>query len=97
MVEAYYYSERFQLAAQVPSPSDTRTEIDLKTYRYCEAPGNLYAVVIDPGKYMAEIYARTCKWKPVVLERPDDVIEMPELACAAWWPTSTSARRSTRE
>ncbi len=59
-------------------------EVDLKTCRYGEAPSNLYAVVIDPEKYMVEIYARTRKWEPVVLERPEDVIEMPEfgLRCA---------------
>jgi Uma2 family endonuclease len=76
--EHYYYSEHFQLAAEVPSPSNRRTEVDLKTHRYCEAPSNLYAVVIDPEKYMVEIYAKSRKWEPMVLERPDDVIEMPE-------------------
>jgi Uma2 family endonuclease len=73
-----YYSERFQLAAEVLSPSNTRTEIDLKLRRYCEAPDNLYAVVIDPLAFMVEIYARSRKWDVVVLKRPDDVIEMPE-------------------
>jgi Uma2 family endonuclease len=78
IVDAYYYSECFQLAAEVLSPSNTRTEIDLKTRRYREAPSNLYAVVIDPQKYMVEIYAKSRAWEPVVIERPDDVIEMPE-------------------
>jgi Uma2 family endonuclease len=76
--EDYYYSESFQLAAEVLSPSNTRTQIDLKTRRYCEAPSNLYAVVIDPKKYMVEIYARSAKWEPAVFKHPDDVIEMPE-------------------
>jgi Uma2 family endonuclease len=72
------YSERFQLAAEVLSPSNTRREIDLKLRRYCEAPANLYAVVIDPRAFMVEIYAKRRKWDVVVLKRPDDVIEMPE-------------------
>jgi Uma2 family endonuclease len=76
--EDYYYSESFQLAAEVLSPSNTRTEIDLKTRRYREAPSNLYAVVIDPQKYMVEIYAKSRKWEPVVLTSSDDVIDMPE-------------------
>jgi Uma2 family endonuclease len=76
--EHYYYSENFQLAAEVLSSSNTRTEIDLKTRRYCEASSNLYAVVIDPERYMVEIYARSRKWEPVILEQPGDVIEMPE-------------------
>jgi Uma2 family endonuclease len=78
VVEDYYYSEHFQLAAEVLSPSNTRMAIDLKTRRYSEAPSNLYAVVIDPREYMVEIYAKNRKWGPVVLKRPDDVIEMPE-------------------
>jgi Uma2 family endonuclease len=78
VVEDYYYSECFQLAAEVLSPSNTRTAIDLKTRRYCEAPSNLYAVVIDPQNYMVEIYPKSRKWEPTVLERPDDVIEIPE-------------------
>jgi Uma2 family endonuclease len=78
VVEAYYYSESFQLAAEVLSPSNTRTEIDLKTRRYREAPSNLYAVVIDPEKFMVEIYAKSRKWEPAILKRPGDVIEMPE-------------------
>jgi Uma2 family endonuclease len=72
------YSERFQLAAEVLSPSNTRTEIDLKLRRYCEAPDNLYAVVIDPRAFIVEIYAKSRKWDVAVLKRPDDVIEMPE-------------------
>jgi Uma2 family endonuclease len=76
--EDYYYSESFQLAAEVLSPSNARTEIDLKTRRYREAPSNLYAVVIDLQKSMMEIYAKIRKWEPVVLTRPGDVIEMPE-------------------
>jgi Uma2 family endonuclease len=72
------YSERFQLAAEVLSPSNTRKEIDLKLRRYCEAPDNLYAVVIDPLAFMVEIYAKRRKWEPVVLKRADDEIEMPE-------------------
>jgi Uma2 family endonuclease len=84
VVEDHYYSEHFQLAAEVLSPSNTRTAINVKTRRYCEAPTNLYAVIIDPKKYMVEIYAKSRKWEPTVHKRPDDVIEMPEfgLRCA---------------
>jgi Uma2 family endonuclease len=73
-----YYSECFQLVAEVLSPSNTRDEIDLKLRRYREAPDNLYAVVIEPREFMVEIYAKSRKWEPVVLKRPDDAIEMPE-------------------
>jgi Uma2 family endonuclease len=72
------YSERYQLAAEVLSPSNTRREIDLKLRRYCEAPDNFYALVIDQQDVLVEIYARDRNWQPIKLTKPDDVIEMPE-------------------
>jgi hypothetical protein len=35
-------------------------------------------VVIDQQAFMVEIYAKSRTWEPVVIERPDDAIEMPE-------------------
>jgi Uma2 family endonuclease len=52
------YSENFCFVAEVLSPSNSRTEIDLKLRRYREAPENLYAVVIEPREFMVEIHAR---------------------------------------
>jgi Uma2 family endonuclease len=72
------YSEHFQLAAEVLSPSNTRREIDLKLRRYCEAPDNLYAVVIEPRAFLVEIHAKHLNWEPTTLVRADDPIEMPE-------------------
>ncbi len=72
------YSEHFQLAAEILSPSNSRQEIDLKLHFYREAPDNLYAVVIEPRAFMVEIHARRRNWKPVVLKRHNDMIEMPE-------------------
>ena len=72
------YSESFQLVAEVLSPSNTRTEIDLKLRRYREAPDNLDAVVIEPREFLVEIHARRESWQPKVLKQPDDIIEMPE-------------------
>jgi Uma2 family endonuclease len=74
------YSERFQLVAEVLSPSNTRQEIELKMRRYREAQDNLYAVVIEPRAFMVEIHAKSRNWQPVILKRPHDVIEMPEFA-----------------
>ena len=78
-----YYSERFQLVAEVLSPTNTRTEIGLKLRRYCEAPDNLYAVVIEPREFLVEIHAKSRDWQPAKLTRPDDTIAMPEfgLSC----------------
>jgi len=72
------YSERFQLVAEILSPSNTRREIDLKLRRYSEAPDNLYCVVIEPREFLVQIYAKSRNWEPVVLRKPDDPIEMPE-------------------
>jgi Uma2 family endonuclease len=72
------YSERFQLVAEVLSPSNTRQEIDLKLRRYREAPDNLYAVVVEPREFLVEIYAKNRNWQPAILTQADDPIEMPE-------------------
>ena len=72
------YSEHFQLVAEVLSPSNTRTEIDLKLRRYREGPDNLYVVVIEPSEFLVEVHARRESWQPKVLKQPDDIVEMPE-------------------
>jgi len=72
------YAERYRLAAEVLSPSNTRTEIDLKLRRYREAPDNLYAVVIEPREFLVEIHARRSNWQPAKLTTPTDTIDMPE-------------------
>ena len=72
------YSERFQLVAEVLSPTNRRQEIDLKLRRYREAPDNLYAVVIEPREFRVEIHAKRSEWQPSILTKADDPIEMPE-------------------
>jgi Uma2 family endonuclease len=72
------YSERFQLVAEVLSPTNTRREIDLKLRRYREALENLYAIVIEPYEFRVEIYAKRSNWQLAILTQPDDLIEMPE-------------------
>lgn len=72
------YSERFQLVAEILSPSNTRREIDLKLRRYREAPDNLYCLVIEAREFRVEIYAKNRNWEPTILTKPDDPIGMPE-------------------
>jgi Uma2 family endonuclease len=78
------YAQDFQLVAEILSPSNRRTEIDLKLHRYRQAAGNLYAVVVEPHEILLEIHARSRNWEPVVLRRRNDPIDMPEfgLRCA---------------
>src|SRR5438132_6503830 len=72
------YSEKFQLAGEVLSPTNTRTEIGLKLRRYREAPDNLYAVVIEPRAFLIEIYAKRNNWQLLKLTAADATIDMPE-------------------
>ena len=72
------YSEKFQLAGEIMSPTNTRQEIELKLRRYREGPDNLYAVVIEPSEFLVEIHARRESWQPKVLKQPNDIVEMPE-------------------
>ena len=71
------YSERFQLVAEVLSPTNKRMEIDLKLRRYREAPDNLYVVIIEPRELMVDIRAKRHDWQPTVLRQPDEAIVMP--------------------
>lgn len=72
------YSEKFQLVAEILSPTNRRQEIELKLRRYREAPDNLYAVVVEPRELRVEIYARRNNWQPVIVTKADDRIDMPE-------------------
>jgi Uma2 family endonuclease len=89
------YSERYRLVAEVLSPTNMGLEIDLKLRRYCEAPDNLYALVIDPYEFRVEMYAKHRRWDRAVLASPDDAIDMPEFAVRYGWRNSTAARCST--
>ena len=72
------YSERFHLVAEVLSPTNTRSEIDLKLRRYREASDNLYALVIEPREFRVDIYAKSRDWQLTTLMRADDLLELPE-------------------
>jgi len=72
------YAEDFRLVAEILSPSNTRREIELKLRRYREASDNLYVVVIEPRRFLAEVYAKSPNWEPAILAAADDPIELPE-------------------
>jgi Uma2 family endonuclease len=78
------YAQDFRLVAEILSPSNRQTEINMKLQRYCQASSNLYAVVVEPHEILVEIHARSRNWEPIDLRRRDDLIEMPEfgLRCA---------------
>jgi len=72
------YTQDFRLVAEILSASNTRSDFDKKLRRYREAPGNLYAVVIEPREFLVEVYAKNRDWQPLMLKQADDPVEMPE-------------------
>jgi Uma2 family endonuclease len=73
------YAQDFRLIAEILSPSNTRTEIDMKLQRYREAPGNLYVVIIEPRQFLVEVHAKSRNWQALTFRQADNRIEMPEL------------------
>jgi Uma2 family endonuclease len=74
------YAARFLLAAEVLSPSNTKTLIAQKIRRYKEHPDNLYCLVIDSRRAWMQIHSRLRDWEPVTLDDAAGVIELPEFA-----------------
>jgi Uma2 family endonuclease len=72
------YLEKFYLAAEVLSESNTFEYVSLKVGRYAEHPDNLYTLVIDQAAMHCEIWARRNNWKGIVLRGPEETIELPE-------------------
>ena len=74
------FAEDFRLIAEVLSPSNTRTEIELKLRRYREAANNSYVLIVEPREFRVEIYARGRDWQAEVLTARSDQIALSELA-----------------
>lgn len=72
------FAEDFRLVAEILSPSNTRSEIELKLRRYREAVGNLYVLLIEPREFRVEIHARRRDWQPEVLTDRAGAIDLPE-------------------
>lgn len=77
------YAERFYLAAEVLSDSNTETDVELKRQRYLQHPDNLYCLIISQTEVSVEVWARAKGWQPFTLRSLDDVLELPELGFAA--------------
>ena len=72
------YLERFYLAAEVLSESNTPEYVSLKVSRYAEHPDNLYTLVIDQTAMRCEIWSRENDWKGIVVRGPEAIVDMPE-------------------
>jgi Uma2 family endonuclease len=57
------YTDRYQLVAEVLSPTNTKREIEPKLRRYREAPECLYAAVINSRTIEIALYARDNDWQ----------------------------------
>jgi Uma2 family endonuclease len=72
------YAERFYLAAEILSDSNTDKDIAAKSRRYLQHPQNLYFLLFEQRRVSVEVRARATGWKPAVLEGLDSTLELPE-------------------
>ena len=72
------YADRFYLAAEVLSESNTPEYIGLKVERYKQNPHNLYTLVVAQREVRVDFLSRANDWQPLILRSPDDVLELPE-------------------
>jgi Uma2 family endonuclease len=72
------YLDKFYLAAEVLSESNTPEFIELKVSRYGLHPDNLYTLVIHQIEIRCEVWSRASGWTRTVLEGPDALLDLPE-------------------
>jgi Uma2 family endonuclease len=72
-----YYADRFFLAAEVISPSNTAEMIDRKLDLYRSHPDNLYCVTIDQDSVHVALWSREDGWARTDLDSLDDVLKLP--------------------
>ena len=76
---ATIWADRFLLAGEVLSDSNTAKQIERKRRNYMQHPDNLYVLIMAQEKPSIEIWARRKDWKPFELTDLDDTLELPEL------------------
>lgn len=79
---AVIWADRFLLAGEVVSESNTTKQIERKRTRYIQHPGNLYVLVIAQKEVSIEIWSRRSGWEPYALTKLDDTLELPEFGFA---------------
>jgi Uma2 family endonuclease len=73
------YADKFYLVAEVLSDSNADKDIAVKRQRYLQHPDNLYFLLIAQKQIRVELLARAANWQPVVFDRADAALELPEL------------------
>ncbi len=71
-------SDRFYFVAEILPDSNTDKDIAVKRQRYLQQPDNLYFVLIEQKRVHAEVMARAMGWEPVVLDRLEAALALPE-------------------
>ena len=75
---ATIWADRFLLAAEVLSESNTPKQIERKRSHYIQHPDNLYVLVIAQEEVAIEVWARRSGWNRQVLTNLEDTLELPE-------------------
>jgi len=71
-----YYADRFYLAAEVISPSNTAEMIERKIELYQSHPDNLYCLTISQDSVHVTLFARDDGWARTDLRSLDDVLRL---------------------
>jgi hypothetical protein len=77
------YSESFELAAEILSPSNTAEMIERKLELYQSHPDNLYCLAIDHDAVHVRLHAREDGWRRVDLRSLDARLRLPAFGCEA--------------
>jgi Uma2 family endonuclease len=75
------YNNRFFLAAEVLSPSNTEEYIALKCQRYMQHPDNLHVLVVSQDERRVDHWARSNGWKKQTFKSLKSAIDLPEFDC----------------
>lgn len=73
-----HWTDRFLLACEVLSESNTAKQIERKRVRYVQHPENLYVLVMAQKEVSMEVRARRMDWQPYTLTGLEDALELPE-------------------
>jgi Uma2 family endonuclease len=71
------WADRFFLATEILSDSNTKSEIAIKLQSYQQQPANQYSLIVSQTEMRVEVYARAAEWHRVELTGPDAVLELP--------------------
>jgi Uma2 family endonuclease len=76
------YNDRYFLAAEIRSQSNTEEYLERKRQLYAENPTNLYVLIIGQNERRIEMFSRALGWEKVVLHGLDEVLSLPEFGFA---------------